>query len=139
MFLDKCLGRYDVANALRAAGARVEVHHDHFDQDAEDAVWLPSVGAKGWIVLSKDRHFRHNYLELVAMFRGNVRAFVLSATDMTGSGMAQAFVAALPHILSFASKFDPPFVAHITATSNVKMAWHKSQLYRSFSDRTPRK
>lgn len=43
-FLDKCLGNYNVAAALREAGAAVEIHADHFDQDTLDADWLPEVG-----------------------------------------------------------------------------------------------
>lgn len=35
-FLDYQMGRYVVAEALRAAGARVEVHIDHFPQNAPD-------------------------------------------------------------------------------------------------------
>jgi hypothetical protein len=35
-FLDYQFGRYVAADALRAAGARVEVHIDHFAQSAPD-------------------------------------------------------------------------------------------------------
>ena len=33
-FIDRSLGRRHVAQALRAAGAVVEIHDDHFPQDA---------------------------------------------------------------------------------------------------------
>ena len=36
-FLDHQIGRYQVAMALRAAGAKVEVHLDHFSGDAPDS------------------------------------------------------------------------------------------------------
>jgi len=36
-FLDHQIGRYVVAEALRAAGARVEVHLEHFPGDMRDA------------------------------------------------------------------------------------------------------
>jgi hypothetical protein len=37
-FIDRSLGRRVIPNALRDAGARVEVHDDHFSQDAQDQV-----------------------------------------------------------------------------------------------------
>jgi hypothetical protein len=47
-FLDHQIGRYQVAEALRAAGAVVEVHLDHFPGDTPDMDWLPEVGRRGW-------------------------------------------------------------------------------------------
>jgi hypothetical protein len=35
-FVDRCLGARTVPDALRVAGARVEVHADHFADDAPD-------------------------------------------------------------------------------------------------------
>ena len=35
-FLDRCLGRHVVADALKAAGAEVKVHADFFLEDAPD-------------------------------------------------------------------------------------------------------
>jgi hypothetical protein len=46
-FVDRSLGKHVVPDALRAAGAHVEVHDDHFAQDALDEVWLPAVGQNG--------------------------------------------------------------------------------------------
>ena len=43
-FLDYQIGRFVVADALRAAGARVEVHMEHFAQNAPDIEWIPQVG-----------------------------------------------------------------------------------------------
>lgn len=75
-FIDRSLGSRDVPEALRAAGARVEVHDDHFDQDAEDAIWLPEVGGRGWLVLTKDIRIRRHPLELSALMNAGVGAFI---------------------------------------------------------------
>lgn len=40
-YIDRCLGK-SVAAALRAAGADVRVHDDHFAQDARDEDWIPT-------------------------------------------------------------------------------------------------
>jgi hypothetical protein len=39
-FVDRSLGAHKVVDALRAAGAKVEAHADHFSDDAPDEEWL---------------------------------------------------------------------------------------------------
>jgi len=57
-FLDRSLGKHIVADALRQAGAEVQLHDDYFSQDARDEEWLQEVGRRGWIVLTKDDRIR---------------------------------------------------------------------------------
>ena len=57
LFLDECLGRTDVPDALRANGARVELLHQHFSLSTADEVWLAEVGRRGWVVLTKTSAF----------------------------------------------------------------------------------
>ncbi|MBS0211484.1 MAG: hypothetical protein JSS27_21285 [Planctomycetes bacterium] len=137
LFVDRCLGRFDVPGALRAAGATVEVHHDHFEHDSPDTAWLPVVGKRNWLVITGDRDFRHNYLELVALFRGNVKAFVFSGKNMAGPAIGQALVKALKHIYFFGNKFESPFIANVTDSGSVTMAWHRPQLYQAVFDKAP--
>src|SRR5882724_4472727 len=42
-FLDRQLGRYKMAGALRKAGLNIEIHDDHFAQNAEDPEWPDGV------------------------------------------------------------------------------------------------
>ena len=51
-FIDRCMGKSKIAVPLREAGIRVELHDDHFAQDAQDDPWLPVVGRKGWYVIT---------------------------------------------------------------------------------------
>jgi hypothetical protein len=44
LFIDRSLGKYIVANALRGVGANIEVHDNYFPQDTADDVWLRYVG-----------------------------------------------------------------------------------------------
>ena len=53
-FVDRSLGRRIIPDALRAANAQVELHDDHFPQDARDQTWLAEAGKRGWVVLTKD-------------------------------------------------------------------------------------
>ncbi|MCC5637349.1 hypothetical protein LC593_16065 [Nostoc sp. CHAB 5844] len=53
-FIDRCLCCGIIISTLKGAGLTIEVHHDHFDDNAQDVVWLPEVGKREWVVLTKD-------------------------------------------------------------------------------------
>jgi predicted nuclease of predicted toxin-antitoxin system len=97
-FVDRSLGKHVVAVALRSAGAKVEVHDDHFSPDATDEHWLTEVGRRKWIVLTKDNRLRYHRREKAALLRHGVRAFILTARDLKGEEMGHAFTCALPKI-----------------------------------------
>lgn len=118
-FIDRCLGSRDVPGALRAAGAAVEIHADHFAQDEKDEVWIPAVTARGWSILTKDKRIRRRESEVEALRRSGAAAFVLTGKDLTGAEMAQAFVAALPRMLAIVAKYDRPLVATVSRSGVV--------------------
>ncbi len=62
-----------MATVLRAAGLYVEVHDDHFRQDALDPEWLTAVGEKNWIVVTRDERIRYNVAEKQALRRAKVQ------------------------------------------------------------------
>lgn len=121
LFLDRSLGRRVIATALRAAGATVEIHDDHFPPDAPDAHWLAAVGQRGWVVLTKDRRIRYRTLERAALLMAGVRAFVLTAGDLQGPEMARIFVRALPVITRVTARTPAPFIARVSKTGAVSM------------------
>ena len=95
-FLDYQIGRFVVADALRAAGAKVEVHIDHFDQAAPDTEWIPEVGRRDWVLITKDQHIRRNPLERAAYESARLRGFVLTGRDFNGPDMAVLLARMLP-------------------------------------------
>jgi hypothetical protein len=117
--VDRCLGRVDVATALRVAGARAEVHDDHFAPNCEDETWLPQVGARGWIVLTRDKYIRRRPRERRALEDARVAAFVLTASRINGSEMAAAFVAALSRIERIAVNYTRPLIATVSRSGSV--------------------
>jgi predicted nuclease of predicted toxin-antitoxin system len=80
-FVDWCFGK-TVVNALREAGALIEHHGDHFEQNAPDTEWLPVVGDRGWVVLTKDKAIAKNQLELMAIARAKVKVFILTLRNL---------------------------------------------------------
>lgn len=106
---------------LREAGAIVHLHDDHFRPDAEDALWLTQVGAKGWIVLTKDKMIRKRTIEKNALMSANVKAFFFMSGNIPFAEIAEAFAKALPAISDFVARNDPPFIAGIYKDASVKM------------------
>ena len=121
LFLDRNLGTKHVANALRAAGAIVEVHNDHFLQDARDEIWLPEVGRRGWVVLTKDDRIRYRSTEFAAVVSAKVALFALASGNLNGEEMAQAFVAALPRMSRLLATHRLPLIAKVTRSGDVSI------------------
>ena len=111
-----------MAQALRAAGAHVEVHDDHFPSDALDETWLGVVGERGWVVLTKDRRIRYRTTALSVMRAAGVRVFVLTAGDLQGWEMANVFVRALARMRRFVARNPAPFVAKVTRGASLVSA-----------------
>lgn len=79
LFLDECLGTHDVAETLRAGGIAAEVLLDHFPSGTPDEIWLPEIGKRAWVVLSKDKWIRRRKIEKEALKNAHVTAFVLTS------------------------------------------------------------
>ena len=121
IFLDRCLGTDDVAKALRACGVTVEVHDDHFKQDALDYHWLPVIARRGWVALTKDRRIKSRALERKTVIRERVAYFVLRGQNLKGAQMADAFCKALPRIERILRQYEPPIIATVTPSGHVKV------------------
>jgi hypothetical protein len=100
-----------VPNALRAAGADVRVHDDHFAQAAPDEDWILRVSAQGWVILTKDKNIRRTRGEREAILTANARVFTLCSGNMRGADMAALFVQHLADMEQVAIALQPPFVA----------------------------
>jgi hypothetical protein len=118
-FVDRSLGARDVPEALRAAGTLVEVHDDHFAPDTPDTIWLAEVGARGWVVLTKDSRIRRHPLELQSLLAADVAAFMLTATDLTGADMGRVLVTAIPRLTTLVRSRARPFIATISRQGQV--------------------
>lgn len=120
---DHCLGR-GVATPLRAAGLTVEIHSEHFKDGCLDAEWLPVAGARGWVVLTKDKAIRKNPIEIQAVRESRVRMFALASGNMTGDAMAQAFLINKHNIGIYLKKYNSPFIASVSR-SGLRLVYPK--------------
>lgn len=111
-----------MARALRDAGLNVEIHDDHFSQNAQDPEWLTAVGKKNWIVVTRDERIRYRVAEKQAIRRAKVRAFVLAAQgDLRAEMLAEIFLKALPKIRRTVNRQKPPFIAKISRGGDVTL------------------
>jgi predicted nuclease of predicted toxin-antitoxin system len=120
-FVDRCLGK-SVGVALRQSGLQVELHSDHFADDADDQTWITVVGQRGWVVLTKDKAILTRPIELQAVIAAKVRMFRLPSGNMTGEDMGRVFVNNRLKMGRFMKKHPPPFIARVSA-SGVAMVY----------------
>ena len=127
-FIDRALGKHAVASALRVAGARIELHDEHFAPDARDEDWLIEVGRRGWAVLTKDKRFHNRVLELTAIARSQARVFKLTAGTLQGPEMAAIFVKALKKMQRICISNPAPFIAIVTRNGRTAIILNASKL-----------
>jgi predicted nuclease of predicted toxin-antitoxin system len=113
-FLDRSLGTHIVAGFLRGAGAIVEVHADHFQSDAPDEDWLTEAGKRGWVVLTQDKRIRFREVEQVALHNAGVKAFIVTASRITGPEVGALLVKRLNDLVRMIEVTRGPFIALIS-------------------------
>lgn len=111
-FIDRSAGK-KIAGPLREAGLTVELHDDHFAQDAPDQEWLTEIGRRRWYVITRDERIRYRYLEAAAVHNARVGMFVVVSKNLTGPQTAEAIIKALDRIRRFISSNERPFIAKI--------------------------
>lgn len=125
-FIDRCLGK-KLATILRARGLTVEIHDDHFAKDAQDVDWLPIVGQRGWIVLTKDERIAKRSLERIAVASARIKMFVLVSQNLSGKDTAASFTQAIPAMQQFIHANLAPFIAKIYRNGDVS-EWKDHQI-----------
>lgn len=120
-FLDENMGRQIVAQRLRDAGHRVEVHADHFAPGTPDIDWLAAVGQKGWVVLGKDVAIGRNALERETLLESGVRAFLLTRQGLTGQETADLLLRVMAAIERRVARSRRAFICSISRGGTVKL------------------
>lgn len=111
-YIDECLGR-GIAFSLQEDG------HDArpFDEFAgrPDPEILPILGARTWVLLTKDKNIRKNELEVDAILNSGLRAFVVTATTMNHGEIRDLLTRVMPKVVRICRQ-KGPFVYNITAS-----------------------
>jgi hypothetical protein len=77
------------------------------------------VGERGWLFLTKDDRIRRRPIELDALIRARLRAFVFESGEMPADTMIDAFRRALPRIVRVVKKYRAPFVWRIATNGRI--------------------
>ena len=125
-FIDRCLGKKQVAKAFQSSGIAVEIHDDHFGQNAQDVDWLPEIGKRGWVVLTKDARISKNHLERMAVTNADIKMFTLASQNLSGKQMADIFLRSANKMQEFVRKHPAPFIAKVYRDGRVEM-WKDAQ------------
>lgn len=121
-FIDRCLGNKLIVETLREAGLSVEIHDDHFGKNAPDVDWIPEIGQRGWVILTKDARIGKNRIERLSVADARVRMFTLASQSLSGTDMADIFLNAIPEMKKFIYEKPAPFIAKVYQGGKVK-AW----------------
>lgn len=127
-FIDRCLGSKKVVVALRQAGLIVEIHADHFAPDALDIEWLPQVGEREWVVLTKDANISRRTLEKMAVARAGIRLFILASQNLASVEMIDILVQAMEPMKNLVYNHPAPFIAKIYRNHQVEIWRSREEL-----------
>jgi len=93
IFLDRSFGAHRLATVLRTVGFDVHVHKHYFKDDEEDAVWIPNVKARGWVVLSSDKRIARDPLNIRAVLDSKAQVVMSSDNNTLPEFWGAAFIA----------------------------------------------
>jgi len=84
-----------------------------FESDTEDAVWIPAVAAKHWVILTKDKRIRRDSLELTAVLTARAFYFTLGGGNYTAEDMARIILHHRSAIERLVRHQTPPVIAQL--------------------------
>jgi hypothetical protein len=87
-FVDRCLGRDVVPQAIVDAGFQVEIMNNHFDHKTKDHEWIPEVAAKGWVIVTKDKKILRRPPERAAVERSGAHYVAVVGHGKSGPELA---------------------------------------------------
>lgn len=119
-FIERSLGRYKVAQALRDTGELVEVHDDHLPADAPDEEWIKLVAGNGWLAITKDKNIRYRQHENDAINRYGAKVFVIRAKNLAAKDTASILTKAAVKMKRYAKENRPPFIVAVYRDGSLK-------------------
>lgn len=119
-FVDECLGRHVVPDALRAA----VTEHERVEQRPQgtlDLEWIPEAARGNWVCFTKDRALRRRPNERAALLHGAFATFLVG--EAKGEEHARRIVGALPVVRRILRSRDVPLVGRIEADGAVTILY----------------
>jgi len=111
-FFDNNIGQFMVLG-LRGFGEDVYHLTDHFPPDTRDEVWLRFVGDQRMALVTRDKRIRRRPLEVDAIKRHNVGAFILVGKQMGKWAQIEQVIHAWQKMTEAASSTPTPFAFRV--------------------------
>ena len=128
LFLDENLCNCQpILKSLEESGVKYERHLDHWPAGTPDEQWIPKVGEKGWILLTRDQNMRYNELELRQITLAKVREFVILGGNLNKNELAELVAAALPAMMKVCGKLKPPFIVSISKLGSLALRYPRKK------------
>jgi hypothetical protein len=84
-----------------------------YAHDTEDAVWIPEVAAKHWVILTKDRAIRRDSIELGAALVSRAFYFTLGGGNYAAKEMGSIILHHLATIEALVRHRQAPVIAQL--------------------------
>ena len=107
-FMDNNLSP-NMARGMKEFGENVEHLQENFPEEAKDIEWLPYVGERGLIVVTKDRNILRQPIQRKAFRENSVGAFFLGGKGLNRCQLIQQLVRNWPRMKELARKSHRPF------------------------------
>jgi hypothetical protein len=103
-----------------------------FDEFAgvPDVIWLPIIGERRWILLTKDKNIRRNQLEIAAFLNAGVRAFVITAANINRDALTELVRRSMRKIHRICRQRGP-FIYNITGSGTITQVSRRALKRRS--------
>lgn len=98
---------------LKGIGITVEVHRDHFKQDEDDHIWIPTCAAHGWVIISGDQGLEKAALNVRAVTDSAAKIFILTDNNMKGIEWAASIITGREKMTRLVRDNDGPFYATV--------------------------
>jgi hypothetical protein len=124
-FVDECLGRHIVPDALRAAldpSERLVV----MPQGTLDPAWIPLADKAGWVCFTKDRALSRVPNERRALLSANAAIFMIG--EASGPAHAERIVRSLPVLRRVLRVNDVPLLARIEPDGVIVLLYERGEL-----------
>ena len=121
IYIDESLSQRLLGDVLKQHKLDVKIRADLFREGVADVDWLAYAGKRRWIVLTKDKAIRRRSNELLVLMNARVRAFVLSAGEMTGEQQADLFERLIPKLRWWIAQQPAPFVVRVEKSGRTEL------------------
>ncbi len=133
-FVDHNLGNRVVADALRSLGYDVLTHTDLFENNTPDVEWLPEVGQRRLILLTKDTSITRNPLELRALLESSIVGFFFEdgRQHCTGPQIASAYSKCAEQMVELWKRHKPPLLGTVNSKGQLRQYKNYDDIVQSY-------